>query len=284
MANVGARKVRVLHIWNTGGAASIIARYSDRLNGTESRVITRKASDPVGLTTYGTAYDDGAVRFFLRALSMSRWADIVQVHSLDRIVPWLKRLYPSKPVVMYYLGTDIRGRWNEKRPRWERADFVGYTTDDLAEGAPPEATQVFCPVDTEAFPHSEAERKPGSAVSIRYGMDEETNRLAKEMSLDLTVLERGSVPYAEMPRLLSKFEYLLDLRRPAGRHDAVHCLGKAALEALACGCKAVDWEGRVYSELPPENRPENVVARWREVYAKLLPGRTAPTVTQATVL
>jgi 5,10-methylenetetrahydrofolate reductase len=252
MNGPAVRKVRVLHVWNTGGAASVIARFSDRLYGTESNVIARKAADPVGLTTYGKVYDDGAPRFFLRALSMAKGADIVQVHSLDRLVPWLKLLYPRKPVIMYYLGSDIRGRWQEKEPRWRRADFVGYTTSDLGEGAPPTATQVFCPVDTDAFPPSAGNRKPNSALSIRYGMDEAVQRYASEKGLDLTVVERGSVPYSKMPELLARFDYFLDFRRPMGRDAPVECLGKAALEALSCGCKAVDWAGRVYSGLPRE--------------------------------
>jgi hypothetical protein len=272
MKSSAGRRVRVLHVWNTGGAASVIAKFSDRLYGTESTVITRRAADPVGLTTYGVAYDDGAARFFLRALGMGRSADIVQVHSLDRLVPWLKRFYPDKAVIMYYLGSDIRGRWDEKEPRWRRADFVGYTTSDLAAGAPAAAVQVFCPVDTDAFPRAAGTPKPNSALSIGYGMDAEVQRYAREKGLDLTVVERGSVPYSRMPELLAKFEYFLDFRRPPGRKSPVECLGKAALEALSCGCKAVDWAGRVYSGLPPENRPENAAAAWNEVYGRLLEG------------
>jgi len=272
MLSQEGRKIRVLHVWNTGGAASVIAKFSDRLYGTESTVIARKAADPVGLTTYGRTYGDGAARFFLRALTMSGSADIVQVHSLDRLIPWVKRIHPGKPVIMYYLGSDIRGIWDRKAPRWRRADFVGYTTSDLAEGAPEVAKQVFCPVDTDAFPLAAGPRKADSALSIRYGMDAEVQRYAKDKGLDLTLVERGSVPYSKMPELLSRFEYFLDFRRPAGRQSAVECLGKAALEALSCGCKAVDWAGRVYSGLPPENRPEKVAAAWNEVYRRLLKG------------
>src|SRR5271157_3442439 len=270
MKSQAGRKPRVLHVWNTGGAASVIAKFSDRLYGTQSNVITRRAADPVGLTNYGKAYDDGPARFFLRALAMGRAADIVQVHSLDRLVPWLKRLYPGKPVIMYYLGSDIRGRWDEKEPRWRRADFVGYTTSDLGLGAPPTAKQVFCPVDTDAFPPTVGTRKPNTALAISYGMDAEVQRYAREKGIDLTVVARGSVPYSRMPELLARFEYFLDFRRPAGRSAPVECLGKAALEALSCGCKAVDWAGRVYSGLPPENRPDNAAAAWNEVYRRLL--------------
>lgn len=262
--------MRILHVWNTAGVASIIAKYMDSLTATESKVIARKAFDPVGLTTYGKAYPDGAAQFFLRALMMSRGADVVHVYGLDRLVPWVKRLYPKKPVVMYYMGSDIRERWKEKESRWRKADFVAYTTSDLAEGAPKDAVQMFCPIDTEAFSRQVDGRKPNSAVSISYGMDAETKRRAEEMALDLTLVERGSVPHQQMPELLSKYEYYLDLRRPAGRPRAVECLGKAALEALACGCKAVDWSGKVYLEFPEENRPEAIVRKWFSIYSDLL--------------
>ncbi|MDG6938157.1 MAG: glycosyltransferase [Nitrososphaerota archaeon] len=115
--------LRVLHVWNTAGVASVIAKFADRAFHSESTVITRKAADRTGLTTYGTAYGDGAARFFLRALRMSGGADVVHVHSLDRVVPWIKRLH-RVPVVMHYHGTDIEGRWPEKKRRWGRADMV----------------------------------------------------------------------------------------------------------------------------------------------------------------
>ena len=259
---------KILHVWNTAGVASVIAKFTDRDLGTRSTVITRKDADRVGLTTYGTAYPEGPARFFARAIWMAQPADLVHVHSLDRVVPWLKRLY-AKPVVMHYHGTDIEGRWREKEGRWRRADYIAVSTPNLLDGAPSDAVYVPNPVDTDLFRPAQVERSPNSAVSFRYGMDAEAEAMAKRLGLDLAWLDRWSVDHQRMPETLSRYAYYVDMRRPPGRPTA-RSLGKAALEALACGCRAVDWQGNVVEGLPPEHDPRSVAARWNEIYLGLL--------------
>ena len=259
---------RILHVWNTAGVASVVAKFTDRQYHTKSRVITRKAADRVGLTTYGTVYNDGPARFFLRALLTARTADIVHVHSLDRIVPWVKRLY-DKPVIMHYHGTDIEGRWGEKEGRWKRANYLAVSTPNLLEGAPASAVFVPNPVDTDIFRPSGGARDPRSALSFRYGMDGEAAKAAKSLGLDLTFLDRWTVRHDAMPEALSKYAYFIDMRKPP-QHGVARSVGKAALEALACGCRVVDWSGKVLEDLPKENDPLAVSARWNEVYNQLL--------------
>ncbi len=260
---------KVLHVWNTAGVASVIAKYTDRVYGTRSQVITRSAADRVGLTTYGRAYDDWPATFFARALLMSKGADLVHFHSLDRIVPWVKRLYSSKPVVMLYHGTDIQGRWDEKRLRWGRADLVAYSTPNLSAGAPPNAIHVPNPVDTEIFFPKETVRDSKSALSFRYGMDDSAKQAAGVRGLELTLLDRWSTPHSEMPALLSRFAYYVDLRKPPG-HVQAESVGKAALEALACGCKVIDWSGNVIEGFPAEHDPNLIAERWYRIYQGLL--------------
>jgi hypothetical protein len=263
---------RILHIWNTAGVASVIAKFTDRLFGTKSSVITRRAADRVGLPSYGVAYEDGPAVFFARALLMAGRAEIVHVHSLDRIVPWLAALYPGKPTVMHYHGTDIQGRWSTKKARWDKAMFVAYSTPNLSEGAPGSAHCVPNPVDTDIFYPRQASREPRAALSFRYGLDEPAEELARVMSLELTLVDRWSVKHGEMPALLSKFSYYVDLRKPPG-HPEAKSVGKAALEALSCGCKVIDWSGRTIEGLPAENDPNEVAKRWYEVYTQLLANR-----------
>jgi glycosyltransferase involved in cell wall biosynthesis len=260
--------LKVLHIWNTAGVASVIAKFTDREFATTSTVITRKAADRVGLTTYGTAYPDGPSRFFARAVWTARRADLIHVHSLDRVVPWVKRLY-AKPVVMHYHGTDIDGRWREKEGRWRRADYVAVSTPNLLSGAPQNAVYVPNPVDTDLFRPGPLERDPRSSVSFRYGMDAEAQAIADKLGLNLVWLDRWSVNHQQMPQTFSKYAYYVDMRKPPG-HLTAQSVGKAALEALACGCKAVDWQGNVIGGLPPEHDPRSVAAKWHDVYLDLL--------------
>lgn len=259
---------KILHVWNTAGVASVVAKFTDRRFGTSSTVITRSAADRVGLTTYGRTYSDGAALFFARALTMARSADLVHVHSLDRIVPWLKRLY-GKPVVLHYHGTDIEGRWKEKEGRWSRADYLAVSTTNLLEGGPAEAVQMPNPVDTDLFRPHGAPENPKSAVSFRYGMDHEAEMAAMKLGLTLTWLDRWTVPHDEMAEMLSKYAYYIDMRKPP-YHIEARSVGRAALEALACGLKVVNWEGKVVEGLPPENEPMSVAAEWNEVYTRLL--------------
>lgn len=231
-------------------------------------MITRKAADRVGLTTFGTAYQDGAARFFLRALVMARSPDIIHVHSLDRIVPWVKAVY-GKPVVMTYHGTDIEGRWEEKRNRWRKADYVAVSTPNLLEGAPDSVVHIPNPVDTDIFKPGRAAPDPKSAVSFRYGMDAEAEAVAEKLGLSITWLERWSVQHDKMPETLSRFAYYIDMRKPPN-HVEARSVGKAALEALATGCRVVDWKGEVIQGLPPEHDPRNVASKWNEVYLGLL--------------
>lgn len=264
---------RILHVWNTAGVASVIAKFTDRQFQTRSTVITRRAVDRVGLTTYGKAYGDGPAVFFLRALLMAGSADVVHVHSLDRIVPWVKRFY-GKPVVMHYHGTDIEGRWGEKESRWRRADYLAVSTPNLLEGAPSSAVYLPNPVDTDLFKPRGVDRDPESAVSFRYGMDAETEEAAKKLGLKLTWADRWSVSHDEMPDLLSRYSYYIDMRKPPG-HIQARSVGKAALEALATGCRVVDYSGNIIDLLPAENDPAKVVALWHDVYLGLLSRRPA---------
>ncbi len=260
--------LRVLHVWNTAGVASVIAKFADRAFHSESTVITRKAADRTGLTTYGTAYGDGAARFFLRALRMSGGADVVHVHSLDRVVPWIKRLH-RVPVVMHYHGTDIEGRWQEKKRRWGRADLVAVAAPYLLDGAPPGAVSVPNPVDTDTFRRGLVPASQGAALSFHYGADAEAEALAKKLGLTLAWLNRGEVGHAEMPKVLGSYAYYIDVKRsPTGA--VLPALSRTGLEALACGCRVVDSAGTVAVGLPQENDPARVAARWHEVYEGLL--------------
>ncbi len=260
---------RILHVWNTAGVASIIARSVDREYGTVSTVMARKAADRTGLTTYGTTYADGPARFFARALLKSRSSDLVHVHSLDRIVPWLKRVGPRRPAVINYHGTDIEGRWEDKEDRWKRADAVVCSTTNLLVGAPPSAVHIPNPVDTGLFRPAGGRPPPGSAITFRYGADAEAEASARKLGLTLTTLERGSVPHVRMPDILSKSEYYIDVKR-GNSGSILQALSLTALEALACGCKVVDWEGMVRQGLPTENEPRAVAERWHELYTRLL--------------
>ena len=256
--------MRILHVWNPAGVASIIAKYMDRLYGTKSLVVFRRAYDRFGTTVYGVLWDCGAKTFVLRVIFLARRFDLVHVHSLDRIVPLLKLIYPRKPVVLHYHGSEIRGRWRLRRRYWMWADAILYSTPDLCDSeAPACAVYVPNPVDTELFRRLDGvRRRRNMALAFNYNLDlDRAMRYARRYGLSVELLGRG-IPYRELPRLLNKYEYYIDRTSPES-------LSKTALEALACGLKVIRWDGRVVFGLPLEHRPERVVGMVWRIYEQI---------------
>ncbi len=261
--------MRVLHIWNTAGVASIMARYQKRLLGWNTWVVMRKVFDRFGLTTYGEVIDAGAKMFTARALWMARKFDIIHVHTFDKIVPLLKMLYPRKKVILHYHGTDIRNRWREKERYWRRSDIVLVSTFDLLSGAPSHVIYLPNPVDMELFrPMPELRRQRTALHIIKREQDEDIDwvrKVARKLDLELTVIDRikNPIPHSDLPKVLNKFEYYID-------QNYIPALSKTALEALACKLKVVRWDEKIIEGLPEEHNPENVVLELKKIIESLL--------------
>lgn len=266
------KKLKILHVWNTAGVASIIAKYMDRLYGTESLVIHRAAFDPYGFTTYGELWNCGAKSFALKSLLIAKNYDIVHVHYFDRIVPYLRFLYPKKPIILQYWGDDIRGKWPLRRKYWEKADVVVYSAPELlGEGAPESAIYIPCPVDTEIFYPRPIKPKPRSAFHISYNADDIAREYAERYNLELTIYDRkrnGPISHLKLPEILCQYEYYIDVKRSFGK--LIQSIGKTGREALACGLKVITWEGKIMEGLPKENHPEFVVGKIYSVYNQVL--------------
>ena len=195
--------MRILHIWNTAGVASLIAKYTDRDFGTESLVIHRRAYDPYGLTTFGELLDCGPREFTIRAIAKARGYDIVHVHYFYKIVPYLRLFYPRKSIIMHFHGDDVRGKWKERRRYWKKANVVLYSTLDLKNHETPKhAIYLPNPVDTEIFrPHGMA-NEPRGAFHISHDVDDAAMELARSHGVELTIHDRrknGPIPYTQLP-------------------------------------------------------------------------------------
>ncbi len=264
--------MRVLHIWNTAGVPSVIAKFMDRTLDTKSWVMTRRAHDPFGFTTVGTRSDHGPTVFALTCLAEARRYDLVHVHDWYAIIPWLKR-FTSRPVVFTAHSLRFKYGWASWAGQIGRADRVTAVSRNLLLGAPAGTTFTPNPVDTDIFTDRGA-HAPGTALYVLYNALEEARQYASSLGIPkLDTLDRWKepVPYAEMPALLSKYEYFIDIRRSVKVSDEIiDMVSKNALEALASGCKVVRWDGTVIEGLPEENRPERAVRLYYEIYRQLL--------------
>jgi hypothetical protein len=188
------------------------------------------------------------------------------------MVPWLKRLYRRKPVVLLYVGTDIRRRWEERSQYWQKADLCLVSTSSLLDGAPNGVAWLPNPVDTDFFYPRAAERKLGHAFHISYGADSLAQQYAAENGLKLTIHNRQThpIPYTEIGEVLSSYEYYIDVKTLPKWEYLGPGLSKTGLEALACGCKVIRWDGKIVEGLPAEHHPENVVTKLWNFYRQIL--------------
>jgi len=260
-------KLRILHIWNTAGVGSVIAKFMDSFYPTESQVVMRKSFDKFGFTTTGEVWDCGSTVFCLKAFLKARKFDVLHIHGVDKIIPYIRTCYGNKPIILHYHGTDIRDRWREKEHLWFKANKVFYSTEDVWTYDYPNAGEYLPnPIDTDLFfPDGDIERVANSALSFRYGADEVARQFAKanELSLILHDRENSPIPYVELRRFLCQFEYYIDAKYVG------HSLSKTALEALACGCKVISKFGNIITRLPEDHKPHNVAQRIWQIYNEL---------------
>ncbi|OYT56918.1 MAG: hypothetical protein B6U76_02415 [Desulfurococcales archaeon ex4484_217_2] len=259
--------MRVLHIWNTAGVASILAKYQRKLLGWDTWVIMRKKYDKYGVTTYGALYNCDTISFYIIAMALASKYDIIHVHSLDRIVLVIKKVYKKKPVILHYHGSDIRGLWDKKKRYWSKADKIIVATEDLLKDAPPNATFLPNPVDTEIFKPMPKLRRKKWALFI-YSSEKKhrvslswAKEIAKSLKLKLYILNRETkpIPYKAMPHILNRFEYFID-------HRYVEALSKTALEALACGLKVIRWDKKILNTLPHVHYPQRIIKELTNIY------------------
>lgn len=259
--------MRVLHIWNTAGVGSVIAKFQARLLGWRTTVLDRRSTDLFGKSYYGVSVPDGTLLFYLATAVGVTTYDFIHVHDLDKIVPVIKKVFPNKPILLHYHGSVIRNKWNQRKKFWSRADAVIVATEDLLEGAPECAVYLPNPVDTQLFRPMPRLRRRGWALymysedpKLKTGLGRALS-IARNWGLKLVVWHRRvkPIPHLAMPWFLNHFEYFID-------HAWVPALSKNALEALACGLKVVRWDGRVIEGLPLMHRPENVIKKLVHIY------------------
>ena len=256
--------MKILHIHDVAGVACVIAKFMDKTFNTENLVVARKIADRVGLMTSGETWNCGAKTFTVKCLWLARKFDVVHVHDFDKIVPWLKRLYHNKPIILHYHGTRIRNRWKEREQFWSKADVILVSTPDLLKDAPKHAIYIPNPIDTEIFRGlPEVCKQPNSTFTFNHYLNlKKAKKYATQHKLILTLLKRN-IPHGKMPYLFNQYKYYID-------RTEIPSLSKTALEALACGLEVIRWDGKIIEKFPEQHKPQNVVAQLYELYRAIL--------------
>lgn len=232
--------MKVLHVGNTGGVASVLIKGLRQRNVQADLIVRRRSSCcfPGEKVT-----NLSAISFLFYILKLSRDYDVIHIHGL----PYRKLFYIhifllkilGKKVVIHLHGTEIRRRRNKPVTKLalKISDIVLVSTPDLLSYYE-KAIWLPNPIDPQ---FRKLNRKRRGALYFPHWYEPESEEKVKEhcknMGLDLTI-QNKLVPYDQMPRFLNQFEVFFD-------RLTISSLSKTALEALACGCKVIGWKGLI---------------------------------------
>lgn len=267
--------MKILHMWNTAGVPSNIAKNMDYLAQTESFVLAREQFTPYH-ETYGLAVSGGKASFYFNLLShMGKGYDIIHIHDVDQQIRSIKALTKA-PIIIHYHGSKIRKKWMDRKGKWSNADRVIVSTKDLMDGAPDHALHITDPVDIQLIEKIEYTPEIGTAlytdVAPGHAFDL-AEELARKHDLRLITHSRDESPlkHEKYLSLMSNYEYFIDVRReyedPA-KVFTVPSLG--ALEALEMGLKVIRHDGEVITNVPFEWESRSNTIKFYRLYLELL--------------
>lgn len=278
----------VLHVWDMAAVSCILSKYLAQ-EGFVSTVMMRKRFDPGGMIPhYGQKYFREPIQrpkvvlyviILVQILLNARRYDIIHMHSMYRIIPLLKAIYPRKKVVLHHHDSAITlMKMDPLVDRYgQQADLVIAAATVIEEAV---KGSVYLPTitDTEMFrplEHMRAERKNMALmVSIRYLDTDKAKKFLADQGCpykyEVLDREKTFVPYEKLPRFLNGYKAFIDIRfvAPTDGGDAklVAAMSKTGLEALACGLEVYDFHGRMTKDLPERHKPGNVVKKLLAYY------------------
>jgi hypothetical protein len=276
---------KVIHIWDICGIGGLLARYMDRHYDYESIAIARASHDPfLHAKDKALVWNHGSKVWLLRCLWKARNYDIIHIHSGIQWLPVFRQANKTAKIVIHLHGTKIRGRWDEYD--LSLADMILVSTQDLLHGSPDRVMWLPNPVDEEGIcivkeAMKGVERQPGAFHVDRYAVDKALE-YADQYGLDLNVFnrDRTPMPHQSFLELMAKYEYFINVERPkflyeVAKHEVyvdvkkdypgylhedkiIPAFSLTGLEALALGCKVIDWKGDIHEGLPDLHRSEKV--------------------------
>lgn len=257
--------LKILHVWEVAGVASTLSRHLAPL-GYDCKVICSDKGDPFGFTENHINHSKPLTAVLLIAEAIKY--DLLHIHFHDELLPLLRRVYPLKPMVMHYHGSDIRGK---DRSQFHRhADAILYSTRDLRPYLPDYAEFLPNPVENCFCPGADSTIRD-CAVHFSYGADDLAEKIAGKYGLPLVIVKKP-IPHREMPTLLHNYTHLVEAKRKDGREimGSVEDTGSLlSLEALASGLTVLCRDGERRG-LPQEHQASVVAERVAHIYEELM--------------
>ncbi|MHC4573381.1 MAG: glycosyltransferase family protein [Planctomycetota bacterium] len=270
--------MKIIHLWNTAGVGGLIARYMDRMKGTDSIVYMWDKWDPYHQATekvqiYSKKGPLGKAQT-VGLIAKCRGYDIIHNHGIHGLTPWLRLFHPGKRIILHYHGTRIRDKWPQFRKFWKYADEIIVSTPDLLEGAPCGVLYIPNLVDWDIINRVKRAEKWGQALTVSRWADDEAREIARTHGLELDIHDREANPvrHGGFLGFMAGYTHYIDIKRdfpPDGNILRAHSL--TGLEAMALGLTVYNWEG-VETDVNIElHRPDNVIPILWELYNEDFP-------------
>jgi hypothetical protein len=269
--------MKVLHIWNQAGTASLI---SNELNarGIYSAVLQDKKHDSLGISKYYNDVTYTKIPFLLHSLSASRLYDIIHLHDSYFMILPLKILYPGKKIIMHYHGSLVRNNTlGKKRLFLEKyVNKIIVSTPDLLKynyQKPPEL--VYDMIDQELFKPKPRPLNGRAFSCLKWTQTDQSLRnklITSGFSFHLETQNRNArlIPYVDFPNFLNQFEFYIDM--PIINNKIVYANSCAGLQAMSLGLKVISNDGIIRSTLPNHHKPNQVMKQLTEIYKKMVKG------------
>ena len=287
------------HFWNICGIGGLLARYLDDYypGQYESVAIDRGHADVYSQNNEKSlVWHNRAMVWLARCVWYARKLDIIHIHVGVQWLPYYRRLYPGKKLIIHLHGSKIRGLWDEN-PNVNYADACIVSTPDLLEGSPAGTVYLPNPVDEELImkvldSREGKDRCPGAFHVERYAPDV-AKEYAEANDLELTIFNRDEtpLPHPEFLMLMAKHEFYINVERsrflqelashefyidvkrdfPGYKFEnkVLEAFSLTGLEALALGCKVIDWKGKIHEGLPAEHTGKEIAKTLNEFYQGL---------------
>ncbi len=266
----------IIHLWNTAGVGGLIARYMDRMIGTDSICYMWDKWDPFHQATekvklYSRKGALGKAQT-VGLIAKCRGFDVIHNHGIHGLMPWLRLFHPGKKIILHYHGTRIRDKWPRFRKFWKYADEIIVSTPDLLEGAP--CGVLYIPnlldwdyIDKINGDHYLTRSKYfNRALTVARWADDEARAIAEAHGYKLSIHDRLEKPFnhKRFLRKMARYPAYIDIKRDfyEGRKDEPKILrahSLTGLEAMGLALTVYNWDGEVSDVNIDLHRPENVI-------------------------
>lgn len=257
--------MKVLHLHNIAGVSSLLVQGL-RSVGVETDLLVRKRSRFA--FPHETVTDLSPRNHLLFCLRKGRKYDIVHIHGLQYLkqfnVDVLLQKLVNRRVVIHLHGSELRLNHQRIRVKALLKTFkpILLSTPDLLKYCnngiylPNPIDPMFKPLRIE---------KHGTLYFRHwYEPEDAAWRTWNELNLPSPLyIPQEPIPHKNMPKFLNRFEYFLD-------RFTIPSLSKTVLEALACGCQAVDWRGKfVNPSILKKHKLEEATKKLLEIYGRI---------------